>query len=180
MGAYECDAATKLRIDTPSIKSQNSLVTVCIESTFDDIVVRSIKDLTLTQTSSGLTFKAIDDSVSNYITEVSRSSSKKVSVTTLLVGVFFADTGDDISTINITGIAVLEFSSGARNLVRIGNSAENQQTFDRDLGANDDPLGNFAVSVGISKNNDAVSAATQAKRVFAALFSAIIGSALVL
>ena len=68
----------------------------------------------------------------------------------------------------------------ARNLVCIGNSAENQQTFDRDLGVNDDPLENFAVSVGISKKNDAASAATQAKRVFAALFSAIMGSALVL
>ena len=184
MEAYECDADTKDRIDTPSPKIQNSFVTVCIKSTFDDIVVGSIKELTLTETSSGLISKAIDNSAVNLITEVSSLRLKKVSVTTRLIGAFFTDLGDDASTIAITGIAVLEFSSGARKLVNIGNSAANQQTFlfDRALlgGANDDPLGEFDVSVGISNKNGAASAATQAKRFFAALFSAIMGSALVL
>ena len=184
MEAYECDADTKDRIDTPSPKIQNSFVTVCIKSTFDDIVVGSIKELTLTETSSGLISKAIDNSAVNRITEVSSLRLKKVSVTTRLIGAFFTDLGDDASTIAITGIAVLEFSSGARKLVNIGNSAANQQTFlfDRALlgGANDDPLGEFDVSVGISNKNGAASAATQAKRFFAALFSAIMGSALVL
>ena len=184
MEAYECDADTKDRIDTPSPKIQNSFVTVCIKSTFDDIVVGSIKELTLTETSSGLISKAIDNSAVNRITKVVSSLRlKKVSVTTRLIGAFFTDLGDDASTIAITGIAVLEFSSGARKLVNIGNSAANQQTlFDRALlgGANDDPLGEFDVSVGISNKNGAVSAATQAKRFFAALFSAIMGSALVL
>ena len=184
MEAYECDADTKDRIDTPSPKIQNSFVTVCIKSTFDDIVVGSIKELTLTETSSGLISKAIDNSAVNLITEVSSLRLKKVSVTTRLIGAFFTDLGDDASTIAITGIVVLEFSSGARKLVNIGNSAANQQTFlfDRALlgGANDDPLGEFDVSVGISNKNGAASAATQAKRFFAALFSAIMGSALVL
>ena len=183
MEAYECDADTKDRIDTPSPKIQNSFVMVCIKSTFDDIVVGSIKELTLTETSSGLISKAIDNSAVNLITEVSSLRLKKVSVTTRLIGAFFTDLGDDASTIAITGIAVLEFSSGARKLVNIGNSAANQQTlFDRALlgGANDDPLGEFDVSVGISNKNGAASAATQAKRFFAALFSAIMGSALVL
>ena len=185
MEAYECDADTKDRIDTPSPKIQNSFVTVCIKSTFDDIVVGSIKELTLTETSSGLISKAIDNSAVNRITKVVSSLRlKKVSVTTRLIGAFFTDLGDDASTIAITGIAVLEFSSGARKLVNIGNSAANQQTFlfDRALlgGANDDPLGEFDVSVGISNKNGAASAATQAKRFFAALFSAIMGSALVL
>ena len=181
MEAYECDAATKDRIDTPSTKSQNSFVTICIESTFDDIVVKSIKELTLSQSNSGLISKAIDASVSNPITEVSGSSSKKVSVTTRLIGAFFTDLGDDTSsTIDISGIAVLEFGSGARKLVRIGNNAERQETSDRALlgGSNDDAFGDFAVSVILDKNDD-VSAATQAMRAFAALFSAIMGSVLV-
>ena len=177
MDAYECDAATKVRITAPSVKSQNSLVTVCIESTFDDIIVGSIKELTLTQSSSGLISKAIDGSVSNSITEVSRTGTAITAVTTRLVGAFFTDLGDTPSKIDIEGIAVLEFVSGTRKLVHIGNS---EQVSDRALGANDDQSGEFAVSVNISKNNDALSSATQTKRVLFALFCAIMGSALVL
>ena len=182
MGAYECDAATKDRIDNPSTKVQNSFVTICIESKFDDIVVKSIKELTLSQTSSALIYKAIDDSVPNSITEVSGSTSDKMSVTTRLISAFFTDLGDDASTIDVSGIAVLEFGSGARKLVRIGNNAENQQTFDRALlgGSNDDAFGDFAVSLGITNKNDDASAATETKRVFAALLSAIMGSVLLL
>ena len=63
-----------------------------------------------------------------------------------------------------------------RELVRIGKSAE-----DRALqgGSDDEPLGDFAVSVVLSKNGDA-SGATQVKKFFAVFFSAIMGSALVL
>ena len=103
MDAYECDAATKVRITDTSVKSQNSFVTVCIESTFDDIVVGSIKELTLTQSSSGLVFKAIDNSDSNSITEVSSTGTKKAAVTTRLVGAFFTDLGDVPSKIEIAG-----------------------------------------------------------------------------
>lgn len=176
MDAYECDAATKVRITAPSVKTQNSLVTVCIESTFDDIIVGSIKELTLTQSSSGLVFKAIDDSVTTAITEVSSTGTKKAAVTTRLVSAFFTDLGDEQSEIEITGTAVLKFGSGERKLVRIGNSD------DRALQGNDgaDPLGEFAVSVDILKDNDDMSAATQAKRFLATLFSALMGSALVL
>ena len=178
MDAYECDAATKVRITDPSVKTQNSLVTVCIESTFDDIIVGSIKELTLTQSSSGLVFKAIDDSLPTAITEVSSTGTKKAAVTTRLVSAFFTDLGDEQSEIEITGTAVLKFGSGERKLVRIGNSD------DRALQGNDsaDPLGEFAVSVDILKDNDDMSAATQANKRFLAtlLFSALMGSALVL
>ena len=176
MDAYECDAATKVRITDTSVKSQNSFVTVCIESTFDDIVVGSIKELTLTQSSSGLVFKAIDNSDSNSITEVSSTGTKKAAVTTRLVEAFFTDLGDVPSKIEIAGIAVLKFGSGERKLVRIGNSD------DRALQGSDgaDPLGEFAVSVDILKDNDDMSAATQAKRFLATLFSALMGSVLVL
>ena len=150
MDAYECDAATKVRITDPSVKSQNSLVTVCIESSFDDIIVGSIKELTLTQSSSGLVFKAIDDSLPTAITEVSSTGTKKAAVTTRLVAAFFTDLGDEQSEIEIAGTAVLKFGSGERKLVRIGNSD------DRALQGNDsaDPLGEFAVSVDILKDND--------------------------
>ena len=179
MDAYECDAATKVRITAPSVKTQNSLVTVCIESSFDDIIVGSIKELTLTQSSSGLVFKAIDDSLPTAITEVSSTGTKKAAVTTRLVAAFFTDLGDEEqSEIEIAGTAVLKFGSGERKLVRIGNSD------DRALQGNDsaDPLGEFAVSVDILKDNDDMSAATQANKRFLAtlLFSALMGSALVL
>ena len=119
MEAYECDA-TKLRITGPPVKSQNSQITICIESTFDDIIIGSIKELTLTQSSSGLIYKAIDDSVSNPITEVSRTGTAMTAVTTRLVGAFFTDLGDAQSAeIDIEGIAVLEFVSGTRKLVHI-------------------------------------------------------------
>ena len=173
--AYECDTATKLRITDPSVKSQNSLVTVCVESTFDDIIVGSIKELTLTQSSSGLISKAIDGSVSNSITEVSSTGTKKAAVKTRLVAAFFEDLGDEQeSVIDIAGIAVLKSGYEARKLVRIENSDG------RALGVNDDTSDEFAVSVDISKNKDAQSAATQeAKRFLAALFSAVMGSALI-
>ena len=142
MDAYECDAATKLKIDDPSVKYQNSLVTVCIESKFDDVIVSSIKELTLTQSSSGLSFKAIDDSETNSITKVSGTGTKKTAVTTRLVGAFFTDLGDVQSDISIEGIAVLKFgSSRARKLVRIGNiPGTNQQAVDRILEQEKDPL----------------------------------------
>ena len=139
------------------MKSQNSQITFCIESTFDDIIVDSIKGLTLTQSSSGLIYKAIDDSVSNSITEVSRTGTAITAVTTRLVGAFFTDLGDAPSEIDIEGIAVLEFVSGMRKLVHIRNS---EQVSDPALGANDDQSGEFAVSVVISNNNDALSSAT--------------------
>ena len=174
------------------MKSQNSQITFCIESTFDDIIVDSIKGLTLTQSSSGLIYKATDDSVSNSITEVSRTGTAITAVTTRLVGTFFTDLGittrlvgaffTDLgdaqsAEIDIEGIAVLEFFSGTRKLVHIRNS---EQVSYRALGANDDQSGEFAVSVVISNNNDAMSSATQTKRVLFALFCAIMGSALVL
>ena len=182
MNAYECDAATKLRIDNPSVKSQNSFITVCIESTFNDIVVASIKELTLTESSSGLTFKAIDDSVPNSITDVSSTGTMKAAVSTRLVAAFFTDLGEDQSTIDIAGIAVLEFDSGTRRLVRIGNSDEKHQAIDRVLdGAEEDPLdGKFAFSVGISGKNDGTSDATLTKSILAASSSAVMGLALML
>ena len=89
---------------------------------------------------------------------------------------------DTESTIDIAGIAVLMFGSGARRLVRIGNGANRQGgtvAADRVLEEEtvDDPLGEFAVSMGISTKNDdeAASAATKAKKVVASLFSAAIG-----
>ena len=173
--AYECDAATKLRIAATSVKSQNSQITICIESTFDDIIIGSIKELTLTQSSSGLIYKAIDDSEPTSITEVRSTGTKKAAVTTRLVAAFFEDLGDEQSEIDIAGIAVLKSGYEARKLVRIENSDG------RALGVNDDTSDEFAVSVDISKNKDAQSAATQeAKRFLATLFSAVMGSALVL
>ena len=183
MNAYECDAATKLKIDNPSVKSQNSFITVCIESTFSDIVVGSIKELTLTESSSGLTFKAIDNSEPNSITEVSSTGTMKAAVSTRLVAAFFTDLGDDQSTIDIAGIAVLEFDSGTRRLVRIGNSDEKHQAIDRVLdGVEEDQLdGKFAFSVGISGKNDGTSdATTPTKSILAALSSAVMGLALML
>ena len=181
MNAYECDAATKLRIDNPSVKSQNSFITVCIESTFSDIVVASIKELTLTQSSSGLSFKAIDDSVSNSITEVSSTGTMKAAVSTRLVAAFFTDLGNDQSTIDIAGIPVLEFNSGYRRLVRIGNIAKNPQAVDRVLDeAEDSSLSKFTYSVDISGKNDVANAATQTKSILAALSSAVMGLALIL
>ena len=183
MDAYECDAATKVRIENPVTKTQNSLVTVCIESTFDDIIIGDIKELTLTQSTSGLTSIAIANSNANSITEVSNIGTKKAAVSTRLVGAFFTDLADDTeSTIDIAGIAVLMFGSGARRLVRIGNGANRQGDIaaaDRVLEEEtvDDPLGEFAVSMGISAKNvgGAASAATKAKKVVASLFSAAIG-----
>ena len=183
MDAYECDAATKVRIENPVTKTQNSLVTVCIESTFDDIIIGDIKELTLTQSTSGLTSIAIANSNANSITEVSNIGTKKAAVSTRLVGAFFTDLADDTeSTIDIAGIAVLMFGSGARRLVRIGNGAHRQgdtAAADRVLEEEtvDDPLGEFAVSMGISAKNvgGAASAATKAKKVVASLFSAAIG-----
>ena len=184
MDAYECDAATKVRIENPVTKTQNSLVTVCIESTFDDIIIGDIKELTLTQSTSGLTSIAIANSNANSITEVSNIGTKKAAVSTRLVGAFFTDLADDTeSTIDIAGIAVLMFGSGARRLVRIGNGANRQgdtaAAADRVLEEEtvDDPLGEFAVSMGISAKNvgGAASAATKAKKVVASLFSAAIG-----
>ena len=183
MDAYECDAATKVRIENPVTKTQNSLVTVCIESTFDDIIIGDIKELTVTQSTSGLTSIAIANSNANSITEVSNIGTKKAAVSTRLVGAFFTDLADDTeSTIDIAGIAVLMFGSGARRLVRIGNGANRQgdtAAADRVLEEEtvDDPLGEFAVSMGISTKNDdeAASAATKAKKVVASLFSAAIG-----
>lgn len=183
LDAYECDAATKVRIENPSTKTQNSLVTVCIESTFDDIIIGDIKELTLTQSTSGLTSVAIANSNSNSITEVSNIGTKKAAVSTRLVGAFFTDLADGTeSTIDIAGIAVLMFGSGGRRLVRIGNGANRQSdtaAADRVLEEEtvDDPLGEFAVSMGISTKNvgGAASAATKAKKVLASLFSAAIG-----
>ena len=176
--AYECDAATKEKIEIPAVKSQNSFVTICIESTFDDIIVGSIKELTLTQSSSGLVSKVIDDSDANSITTVSGAGTNKTAVTTRLVSAFFSDLETDVqSKIEIAGIAVLKFGSGERKLVRIGNSG------DRALQGNDDgdSLGDFAASVDIKNDNDdSMSAATQAKRFLTTLFSAVIGWALVL
>jgi hypothetical protein len=178
LDAYECDAATKVKIDGTPVKSQNSLVTICIESKFDDIVVGGIKELTLTQSSSGLTFKAIDDSETNSITEVSGTGTKKAAVSTRLVGAFFTDLGDDQSEISIEGIAVLGFGY-SRRLVRIGNiPGANQQAVERIVEEEKDPLqGEFAVNLAISaKIEDTVSAAVQMKNFFAALFTAAIGA----
>ena len=154
MDAYECDEATKIRIDQ-SVKLENSLITVCIESTFNEVVVGSIKDLTLTQNTTGLIYKAINNAVPNSITEVSSTGTAIVAVSTRLVAAFFTDLNDNQSTIDIQGIAMLEFQSGARRLVPIGNSAKTQRAADEILDEEEDPLGegNFAVSVDITGDN---------------------------
>ena len=173
--AYECDAATMLMITEPPVKPQNSQINICIESNKDGIIVDSIMELTLTQSNSGLIYKAIDGSEPTSITKVRSTGTKKAAVTTRLVAAFFEDLGDAPSEINIAGLAVLKSGYEAKQLVRIENSDG------RALGVNDDQSGEFAVTVDISKNKDAQSAATQeAKRVLATLFSAVMGSALVL
>ena len=178
MDAYECNAATKIEIDDPLAKSQNFIVTVCIESKFNDIVVGGINELTLAH--SSLTSNAIDDSNPNSITEVSSTGTKKVAVSTRLIGAFFTNLGDEQSEIAIGGIAVLKFgSSGARKLVRIGikPGANQQKAIDRMLREEEDPLGEFTVSVSISaKIEDTMSASPQMKKVLAALSTAIVGS----
>ena len=163
MNAYECDEATKIRID-PSVKSENSLITVCIESTSKDIIVGSIKDLTLIQNTTGLIYKAIDNTVPNSITKVSSAGTSKAVVSTRLVAAFFTDLNDNQSSIDVAGIALLEFRSGARRLVPIGNSAKNQRVADEILDKEVDPLGEgkFAINVDIyGDNNSRNSAASR-------------------
>jgi len=181
LNAYECDEGTKIKIDPPSVKLQNSLVTVCIESTFNDIVVGSIKDLTLSQGTSGLTYKSINNSVPNSITEVSSTGGTKVAVSTRLVSAFFTDLAETQSTIDVTGIAVLQFRSGARKLVRIGNSAKNQRATDEILDEEEDPLGegDFAVSVNISGNNDSHDSAASSNYVLSAAAGGVIAALLI-
>jgi hypothetical protein len=173
--AYECDAGTHLRIDNPPAISQNSLVTICIESTFDDIIVGDIKDLTLSQSSSGVTIEAIKNSeAKNSFTAVSSIGTKKAVVSTLLISAFFLDP----STIVISGVVTLEFGSGMRRLVRIGSSAK--KATDRFLEVEEqNELGEFALSLDISDgyHGDAESAAFQTKTSFViALFSAVVGA----
>ena len=181
MNAYECDEGTKIKIDPPSVKLQNSLITVCIESTFNDIVVGSIKDLTLSQGTSGLTYKSINNSVPNSITEVSSTGTTKVAVSTRLVSAFFTDLAETQSTIDVTGIAMLQFRSGARKLVRIGNSAKNQRATDEILDEEEDPLGegDFAVSVNISGNNDSHDSAASSNYVLSVAAGGVIAALLI-
>jgi hypothetical protein len=166
--AYECDA-NDVQIPTPTVKTQNSMVKICINTSAEnDVVIKSIKELKLK--SNKIASNAISTTGANQLTEVSGEGNKKVTVTTQMVSAFFSDLGTDVTdTIDIVGTAVMEFkAAGTRKLVRISSTNQkngNVSDMDRKLDGTEDVgdagLGEFEMKVGISgSSSDANGAAT--------------------
>ena len=117
LSACECDAQ-KSCLATPPTYNQNSLLNMCISTPSDnnDIQIREIKDMDLT--SGLLVLRAIDEYESNAVTDVDDSVKTNVLVSTRLVSAFFVDAQTQ-TTLEVSGTATIEFTSGARKLVAV-------------------------------------------------------------
>jgi hypothetical protein len=113
--ACECDAGTRVCDATPTAKTQNSPVNVCITTTSTDVVIDSVKSLSLNQATSGITLNAITDGTANSITSTSAMGTKSEVVSTRLVSAFFSDP----TTVTVSGVAVMKFANVGRKLVSL-------------------------------------------------------------
>ena len=129
--ACECYDTTKACIEEADIqpKTQNSAINICIYTdSNNDVVVESIKDMKIEDTSNSIAYAPITANAANAISTVSGEETKRVMVTTRLIGAFFSGLEGGSATLDITGTAVLKFESGIRRLVNIRGGAKNEET----------------------------------------------------
>ena len=98
--------------------NQNSELNICVYTpeNEDDIQIRDIKDMDLTEVTAGITLRAIENYQSNSITSVSEGNEKRMLVSTRIVSAFFTGLNDSEGTLGIEGTVTIEFV-GSRKLM---------------------------------------------------------------
>ena len=130
--ACECYDTTKACIEEADIqpKTQNSAINVCIYTdSNNDVVVESIKDMKIEDTSNNIAYTPIVENVPNALTVVSDTETKNVMVNARLISAFFSELDGGSATLDITGTAVLKFGN-VRRLVSIRGGYKNKESSD--------------------------------------------------
>ena len=120
-----CDAGTRSCIEQTSdaFKVQsNSAFAICAYTESENVVIRSIRSLSITKGDIGYT--VVDDSgvaTDSLFTSLSDMGSKREVVVTRMLSIFYGD-AEGTSQVKVAGKALLEFASGRmRQLVSLND-----------------------------------------------------------
>ena len=120
-----CDAGTRLCIeqtsDASNVKS-NSAFAICAYTESENVVIRSIRSLSITKGDIG--YAVVDDSgdaTNPLFTSLSNMGSNREVVVTRMLSIFYGDAGGT-SQVKVAGKALLEFAKGRmRQLVSLND-----------------------------------------------------------
>lgn len=158
--ACMCTSADNLCIANPLL-TQNEALRVCLSVTEEDVVLRDVRRLTLTQDILAVDMIREDNNVVVQSSTVSvvGEGSNSVQVSTQVPSVFFLNTGAGSDLLVVDGMVVVGFSNNnnsARQLLQIGNPQSLRmnsagENGERELQVEDaDGLGTFRVNVKLS------------------------------
>ena len=112
-----CDAATRECVDSNSDASKvksNSAFAICAYTDSENVVIKSIRSLSITKGDIG--FTVVDDSgaaTNALFTSLSNMGTNREVVVTRMLSIFYGDEDiDGTSQVQVAGKALLEFASG--------------------------------------------------------------------